>query len=223
MTEEVNNDSLVTDEPVVEQKAEDVLYSEDQQSDEPVDNDQEKTEDSEADEVVAESKEEEGQEETSETTEDKEQEQDYKLELEEGSLLSEAMLGEIEGIAKENSLSKEAASNLLKTQDKMLKSWVENQMQAHEAEKDGWREQVINDQALGGDNLKKTVANARKTVDRFASEEFVNLLRSSGYGDHPEVVRMFSRIGALLSEDTLVQGGEFGGSRSAEELFYGNN
>ena len=224
------DETQVTDEPLVDQtppeqqeeKIEDALYNTDQKQDEPVNDGDEKTEDSEDDELVAQSGEEDPQEETEEPAEGDEKEVEVKLELEEGSLVSSEMLGEIEAWAKDNNLSQEAATGILQNQDKLLKSWVESKMQENETVIEGWRDIVINDKVLGGENLKKTVANAKKTVERFATPEFTDMLRQTGYGDHPEVVRFFSRIGTLLNNDSLVDGGEFGGTRSAEEIFYGS-
>ena len=64
-----------------------------------------------------------------------------------------------------------------------------------------WRQEVADDPQLGGEHLPATVTD--KSIGR--------LLEESGYGNHPAVLRFFSRLADSLLEDSL-PGSEGGGS-----------
>lgn len=70
-----------------------------------------------------------------------------------------------------------------------------------------WRQEVADDPQLGGEHLAATVA-----LDRFDTDKSIGrLLEESGYGNHPAVLRFFSRLADSLLEDSL-PGSEGGGS-----------
>jgi len=65
---------------------------------------------------------------------------------------------------------------------------------SHEAQLNTWREEIISDPTYGGDNLKKNAENAKRVVDKFGSDNFKELLRETGYGDHPEVFKFIAKL-----------------------------
>lgn len=70
-------------------------------------------------------------------------------------------------------------------------------------------EQVKADPELGGVNQEKNIAVAQRALNTFATPELKALLEQ-GMGSHPEVIRMFLRIGNKIKEDTLVSGDNSG-------------
>lgn len=75
-----------------------------------------------------------------------------------------------------------------------------------------WRQEVADDPQLGGEHLPATVARAQLALDRFDTDKSIGrLLEESGYGNHPAVLRFFSRLADSLLEDSL-PGSEGGGS-----------
>lgn len=75
-----------------------------------------------------------------------------------------------------------------------------------------WRQEVADDPQLGGEHLAATVARAQLALDRFDTDKSIGrLLEESGYGNHPAVLRFFSRLADSLLEDSL-PGSEGGGS-----------
>jgi hypothetical protein len=149
--------------------------------------------------------------------------EDWTLELPEESFVTEEAMKEIEAFAKDNKLSKEAASKLLERENLAVADYINKQDAELEKELKGWRDSVINDPDMGGENLKTTVETARRVVEHFGTEEFISLLSETGYGDHPEVVRVLSRIGKLMSDDSLVtpQSKAQTKDKPLEEYFYG--
>jgi hypothetical protein len=159
--------------------------------------------------------------------EDKDGEQDkeveYSLKLDEESLLDVSLVEDVKAFAKENKLSNKQAQGVLKGQEKAVTDFWDRQLDIVEKSKEEWRESVINDPQMGGENLKQTAEHARKVVAKFGSEEFVTLLQETGYGDHPEFVRFTSRLGKLMDNDTLIMPGASGKeARTAEDIFYPN-
>ncbi|MDD2967175.1 MAG: hypothetical protein PHN64_06820 [Desulfovibrionaceae bacterium] len=71
-----------------------------------------------------------------------------------------------------------------------------------------WRTEAETDPELGGAALPTTVARAQMALQHFDSEDhFVGkLLQESGYGNHPQVLRFFSRLASSLMEDSLSTG-----------------
>lgn len=67
-----------------------------------------------------------------------------------------------------------------------------------------WRQEVAADPELGGDNLPGVVARAQLALERFDTDQTIGrLLEESGYGNHPAVIRFFTRVADALDEDSL--------------------
>lgn len=67
-----------------------------------------------------------------------------------------------------------------------------------------WRQEVADDPELGGDHLPGVVARAQLALDRFDTDRTIGrLLEESGYGNHPAVIRFFTRVADALAEDSL--------------------
>lgn len=83
-----------------------------------------------------------------------------------------------------------------------------------------WRQEVADDPQLGGEHLAATVARAQLALDRFDTDKSIGrLLEESGYGNHPAVLRFFSRLADSLLEDSL-PGSEGGSLPPLEERMY---
>lgn len=69
-----------------------------------------------------------------------------------------------------------------------------------------WRNQSLTDVEIGGspEKLTANVELANKVVNRFATEGTKDFFQKSGLGSHPELIRVFARIGRQMSESTLV-------------------
>lgn len=94
---------------------------------------------------------------------------------------------------------------------------VEQQADDHSALKAQWAKEVQSDKEIGGKNWTETEALAAKALDHFGAPSekdadgnetnpFRVLLNETGLGNHPEMVRMFRKIGAALGEDSTVRG-----------------
>lgn len=135
---------------------------------------------------------------------DKDKPVEYKLALPQDSLLEPSVIDEIVSYATEQGLSNEAAQKMVERES--------NAVARHEEAKDkevidirkGWKEDAKADKELGGENLKASTETAMRVIERFASKDFKTMLEDTGFGNHPEVIRIFKRIGEMMTDDQFV-------------------
>lgn len=166
-------------------------------------------------------KSEESTEKQDEEKEEKEGEISYDLKLAEESYLDKEVVEEVKAFAMENKLSNEAAQAMLKREEDAVAKYIESSDSAIDSQISKWREDVLADKVLGGENLETTKANSRRVVERFGTEGFIEILNSTGYGNHPEVVGFLNKLGSLMSEDSLISGkSEAKPEKQLHEYFY---
>ena len=69
-----------------------------------------------------------------------------------------------------------------------------------------WEAAVKADKTIGGDKLGENLALAAQALDAFGSAELKQVLRKSGFGSHPEVIKAFVKIGQQVADSKLVTG-----------------
>lgn len=114
-------------------------------------------------------------------------------------------------MAQKSGLPAEAASTFLQRA-------ANYQQILHDKTVEAWAEASRNDPELGGAQFDANLAVAKRGCNMFASDELKSILEQTGYGNHPEVLRLFHKIGKLTGEDNIVGGGA-GGSFDAREMF----
>lgn len=72
---------------------------------------------------------------------------------------------------------------------------------------EAWQEACRTDPEFGGAQFDANLAVAKRGYNMFASDELKSLLEQTGYGNHPEVLRVFHKIGKMMGEDNIVGGG----------------
>ena len=112
--------------------------------------------------------------------------------------------------AKGQNWTQEQAQSALERDATNEKATVEareaQQTEEMKAVKQGWLDEVMADKEIGGDNHKEVMAGAKQVLDQFGSESLNDLLKQTGLGNHPEVIRLFHNIRSTVSEDTFVDG-----------------
>lgn len=132
--------------------------------------------------------------------------------------------GDIKAIAKELNLTQEQAQKLadlgLKHGQKLTSTHAEQLAQARET----WANEAKADKEYGGEKFGENMAVAKKAVDAYASPELKSLLNETGLGNHPEMIRLFHKVGLTISEDRFDggRGTHNAGQQSAAERLYGN-
>ncbi len=71
-----------------------------------------------------------------------------------------------------------------------------------------WRQSSMADPEFGGTKLGESLKVAAAARDKFATPELTKFLAESKLGDHPEVIRLFYKVGQAISEDTTVLPGK---------------
>lgn len=136
------------------------------------------------------------------TTGQQPQEVVYEFKLPDGMELDTAARDAFIPLAKELKLSPEQAQKFvdLKVAD------VQRQAEAWQSQQAQWVDQVKADAEVGGDNLEKSLAYAKAAVDFIGDPELTKLLNTTGYGNHPTLVKAFVKIGKQLAPDSFVGG-----------------
>ncbi len=142
----------------------------------------------------------------------------YEFTLPEGFEFDESIKEQLTTFAKEKNLSAEEAQKLVDLGVEMRHRDAEKLQAAQQQ----WVEQIKADPEMGGAQLGENVAVARKAIEAFGTPELKSLLNSTGFGNHPEVVRAFYKVGKAISEDKLVIGDgkpKAAGKDAAKTLF----
>lgn len=137
--------------------------------------------------------------------------------------LDESAFQKLSEQANELGLEGEQAQKFIDSHAEAKKQFTESADAQWKEMTDGWLEQVKADEEIGGDNFETSVQLADKALTQFSTPEFKKALNESGYGNHPEMVRVFARMGKFLSEDKPVGGEDNqGGEKSREQTLYPN-
>lgn len=148
----------------------------------------------------------------------------YALKLPEGSKLDASHVEKIATFAKERGLSQEDAQAML-DRDSQLRADFETQgvAQLDEAAQK-WAEDSKSDKEIGGEEFQKNAELAKRVIERFATPEFKAQINKTGFGNHPELVRIFVRIGKAMSDDQFVQpGSQTQETTDVAKKFYGDS
>lgn len=128
--------------------------------------------------------------------------ENYEFKMPEGVAVDKDAADEFTAIAKELKLSQEDAQKVADVGAKM----AQRQIEAHTKLVESWVEQVKTDKDIGGDKLAENLAVARKAMEEFGTPELKDVLNSTGFGNHPAVVKAFYKIGLAISQDGFVKG-----------------
>ncbi|EME0466143.1 hypothetical protein ACVSNG_22870 [Pseudomonas aeruginosa] len=132
----------------------------------------------------------------------------YKFEsLPEGYDFSAEAQAEWSGVFKELGLTQEQASKLVEMDAKRQASGAQASEQAaiefRNQQVSKWESELKQDAAFGGANFEANVGIAQKALADYGTPELTAMLKESGLGSHPEVVRFFHRVGQELAEGKL--------------------
>lgn len=144
----------------------------------------------------------------------------YEFQAPEGQAFDDAILEAYSEVAKELNLSQDDAQKLL---DKVAPVMHARQQEQIAQVQEGWAEASRADKEFGGDKLDANLGVAKKALDAFASPELKTLLKDTGLGNNPEVIRFMYRAGKAISEDRIVTGQQAPGSdKSLADKLYSN-
>lgn len=142
----------------------------------------------------------------------------YEFTAPEGAQLDDALLGVYSEAAKELGVSQEVAQKLV---DKMAPAMAARNIEALTTAREAWKQETLADPELGGEKFGENLAMAEKGLAFVETPKLRALLKDSGLGNHPEVIRAFHKVGLAISEDgKLVQGAPAGERKPLEKRLY---
>lgn len=139
-----------------------------------------------------------------ESTQDKGAPEQYEqFQAPEGQQLDAQTVEQFAEVAKELDLSQGAAQKML---DKMAPVLAQRQADQIADVQKQWAEQAKVDKEFGGENLQQSLGQAEGALKNYATPEFRQLLKETGLGNHPEMIRFCVRVGKATGEDGFVSG-----------------
>lgn len=129
-----------------------------------------------------------------------------------------ALEGSFKEFAHQNGINTEVAQKLV---DFNCESIMRQQAQLTEQIK-GWCDEVKKMPGWQGNSFNEKISVAHGAVGRFVPPEVAELLDSTGYGNHPAVVKMFYEIGKNMSEDRYVDAQHTAAKRDPASILYPN-
>ncbi|WP_313698171.1 peptidase [Pantoea sp.] len=147
----------------------------------------------------------------------------YEFKAPEGGELDKEAVSQFEPIARELNLSQEQAQKLVDLYgSKVMPQLMKQQADTWQKQVADWGTSAKEDAEIGGDKFDGNLTRAKQAMDKFATPQLREFLETTGMGNHPELIRVFVKVGAAMSEDSLVTSNEKG-QRSAADVLYGKN
>jgi len=127
-----------------------------------------------------------------------------------------AQLESFKVMAKDMGLTQDQFQQLLDFDIKRGADSVQQMTTAYEERVDSWADAVRADTELGGDSMPEILSVAKQARDALATDELKSLLEfptaenpnGLALGNHPEVIRLFYRIGQAIGDHRFVIGGD---------------
>jgi hypothetical protein len=140
----------------------------------------------------------------------------YDFKAPEGVALDAAAVEAFSPIAKDLKLSQAQAQRLVDVYAGLQAQQAEAQAEQVKA----WAKAVVADKEIGGAKWAENRAVIARARDQFASPGLVQLMEQTGLGSHPEVIKLFVRVGKAISDDGHVIGGNPGPDPRSADSFY---
>lgn len=84
-----------------------------------------------------------------------------------------------------------------------------------------WENEARADKEIGGDGFDANVALAQKAIDAFGDDTLKTVLKDSGLGSHPAVIRFAMKAGKSVADAPVIKTNEGGARKSLAESLYG--
>tara|TARA_B100001248_G_scaffold241628_1_gene208490 strand:+ start:3841 stop:4488 length:648 start_codon:yes stop_codon:yes gene_type:complete len=123
-------------------------------------------------------------------------------------------LDDFADFAQSQGISQEQFQSLIDYQQNRLANGMEAVSAEYADRANSWATDTQNDAELGGEKLQENIAIAKNAMQQFMSPSMGQMLgmpseenpMGMGLGNHPEVVRLFYRIGKAMQDSSLVVG-----------------
>lgn len=129
------------------------------------------------------------------------------FDLPEGIQADDELLKQAKPLFKELGLNQEQAQKLVSMYAGRVDEITKGQVESFNQLTQDWLNQAKSDKDFGGDKFDESIQDARAAINKFGTPELKQLMDETGVGNHPEVIRMMTKVGKLLREDNPGTGG----------------
>jgi hypothetical protein len=137
----------------------------------------------------------------------------YTIAAPEGTVLDETAMGIFDPVFRKLGLTDAGAQELVNAApaliDHIAGQAAQQQMDAIVNTRKEWAQAAMADPEIGGKNLERSKQLAASVFDRYglkADGPFRTILNDSGLANHPDMIRVFAKIGADMAEDSFPVG-----------------
>jgi len=156
----------------------------------------------------------------------KEAQEEYELTFGDDTVLDESDRERISEYVKKRGLSKEDAGEFVGLTEG-IKERVANEAQEFLNKRTSeWAKSLETDSEIGGEYLEQSLKDARYAIDQYSKDpgSVLEILKTSGLRSHPEIVRMFARMGRDLKPKAEIAGtGRPMKQKSVGDILYGGS
>ena len=146
------------------------------------------------------------------------------LKLSDDSVLQQEDLEGISMFAKEHGLTADQAQAMLEREESIVKGMESLQQEELKKQSEKWIDQAKKDDDIGGNAFNQSIEDAYQALEAFGSQELNELLDSTQLGNHPEMIKVFSKMGKMIQDDKFVKpGAEAGKNLTRAQIMYGEN
>lgn len=142
----------------------------------------------------------------------------YELSHADGSkaMVDDAVMSKFAEVAKELNLSQDAAQKIVSNVEPALSAMVErNRVQ--------WADASRKDAEFGGAEFKTNMKAVNRVYKQTTTQEFRDLLKTTGLSNHPEVIRHFYRLSKTLSDGSFITSGATEADKRGQQFYKGMN
>ena len=130
----------------------------------------------------------------------------YEFEMPEGVEFNQESFDKFEPLFRDLDLTQEQAQKLVTAQTEWQTQANENYVNEWAKTQEKWVGDLKADTEFGGANFDNNVSVAKQAMERFGSDELKQALNETGMGNHPEIIKVFHRVGSAIAEDTFSNG-----------------
>ena len=134
------------------------------------------------------------------------------FDMPEGVELDQGMLDKALPLMREAGMSQETAQKFVTLQAESISQASEGLSNQHVEQVKQWESDLKADTEIGGDKLNQTLANAKHALQQVGNPDLIKYLDDTGLSNHPELIRAFGKMGALMQEDNPGAGNGSGNS-----------
>lgn len=131
----------------------------------------------------------------------------YEFVFPEGVAVDADTLQKFEPVLKELGLPNDKAQKLADVLLSVRQAEAQAQQDRWGEQLKTWESEVRADKEIGGQKFEENLKAAQSALARFGSPELKQVLDATGLGNHPELIRLCTKIGKAMAEDTIVTGG----------------